>query len=260
MATRASQQAIFLRQSSHWQINWRRLGTWVLLLSVAALLALGVRKLQEPQTLPIKQIQALGTFDHIDEDTLRKVVAKTVRGGYFTVNVDEVQQAVKAIPWVANDSVRRVWPDTLAITVTEQQTQAEWAKGGLVNQQGVLFFPKRNTYPKGLPVFDGPVGAERNLTELYLMANTIIEPLQLKILRIKMDTRRAISLVLSNNIEVVLGRDDTRSRLERFTLVYHKLLAPRASDIASVDLRYSNGLAIGWRTPHTSQVGEKKRV
>jgi len=260
MASRASQQAIYLRHPRRWQINWRRLGTWILLLAVVALLAIGVRKLQEPQTLPIKQIQALGTFNHIDEDMLRRVVAKTVRGGYFTVNVDEVQRAVKAIPWVANDSVRRVWPDTLAITVTEQQTQAEWAKGGLVNQQGVLFFPQRNTYPKGLPVFDGPVGAERNLTEIYQMAKAIIEPLQLHILRIKMDSRRAISLVLSNNIEVVLGRDDTRSRLERFTRVYHKLLAQRANDIASVDLRYSNGMAIGWRTPHTSQGEDKKRV
>ena len=175
-----------------------------------------------------------------------------MRGGYFTVNVDEVQQAVKAIPWVAQDSVRRVWPDTLAIDVTEQTTQAEWAKGGLVNQQGVLFFPERNTYPKGLPVFDGPTGTERNLTEIFHMAKAIIDPLQLKIEEIHMDSRRAVSLKLSNDIEVILGREETRSRLERFTRVYRKLLAQRANDIARVDLRYSNGLAVGWRTPHAS--------
>lgn len=252
MVARASQQAVFLRTARRWQINWRQIGSWMLLLMVVTLLALGMKKLQEPQTLPIKQIQALGTFTHINEDMLRQVVARTVRGGYFTVNVDEVQQAVNAIPWVAQDSVRRVWPDTLAITVIEQQTQAEWAKGGLVNQQGVLFFPERNTYPKGLPVFDGPSGTERNLTEIYQMAKAIIAPLQLQIHEIHMDSRRAISLKLSNGIEVILGRDDTRNRLERFTRVYRKLLAQRANDIARVDLRYSNGLAVGWRTAHTS--------
>ena len=252
MATRASHQAVYLRSARRWHINWRQLWYWLLLLASAALLAMGLRKLQEPQTLPIKQIQAMGTFTHIDEDMLRQVVARTVRGGYFTVNVDEVQQAVKAIPWVAQDSVRRVWPDTLAITVTEQQAHAEWAKGGLVNQQGVLFFPERNTYPKGLPVFNGPTGTERNLTETYQLAKAIIEPLQLKIQEIHMDSRRAVSLKLSNGIEVILGREETRTRLERFTRVYRKLLAQRASDIARVDLRYSNGLAVGWRTPHTS--------
>jgi len=252
MVARASQQAVYMRTARRWQINWRRIGSWLLLVAVVALLALGVRKLQEPQTLPIKQIQALGTFNHIDEDMLRQVVAKTVRGGYFTVNVDDVQRAVQAIPWVAHDSVRRVWPDTLAISVTEQQTQAEWAKGGLVNQQGVLFFPERNTYPKGLPVFDGPAGTERNLTEIYQMAKAIIEPLQLKVQEIHMDSRRAISLTLDNGIKVILGREETRTRLERFTRVYRKLLVQRANDIARVDLRYSNGLAVGWRTPHTS--------
>lgn len=252
MGARVSQQAVSLRMERRWQVNWRVLSSWLLMLACVALLAMGVRKLQEPQTLPIKQIQALGTFTHINEDILRRVVAKTVRGGYFTVNVDEVQQAVKAIPWVAQDSVRRVWPDTLAIDVTEQQTQAEWAKGGLVNLQGVLFFPERKTYPKGLPVFDGPAGTERNLTETYQMAKAIIAPLQLQIQEIHMDSRRAISLKLNNGIEVILGREETRTRLERFTRVYRKLLVQRANDIARVDLRYSNGLAVGWRTPHTS--------
>jgi cell division protein FtsQ len=194
----------------------------------------------------------LGTFTHINEEMLRQVVAKTVRGGYFTVNVDEVQQAVQAIPWVAQDSVRRVWPDTLAIDVTEQRTEAEWAKGGLVNPHGVLFFPERDTYPKGLPVFDGPTGTERNLTEAYQMAKAIIEPLQLQIQEIHMDSRRAISLKLNNGIDVILGREETRTRLERFARVYRKLLVQRVNDIARVDMRYSNGLAVGWRTPHTS--------
>jgi cell division protein FtsQ len=252
MATRASQQAVYLRSHRSWHINWRLLWNWSLLLASVVLLALGVRKLLEPQTLPIKQIQALGTFTHINEGMLRQVVAKTIRGGYFTVNVDEVQRAVRAIPWVAQDSVRRVWPDTLAIQVTEQQTEAEWAKGGLVNTQGVLFFPERNTYPKGLPVFDGPAGTERNLTETYQLAKAIIAPLQLQIQEIHMDSRRAISLKLSNGINVILGRDATRTRLERFARVYRKLLVKRADDIARVDLRYSNGLAVGWRKPHSS--------
>lgn len=252
MATHASRQAVFMRNYRRWQINWRLMWNLFVLLTFTVLLVAGVRKLLEPQTLPIKRIQALGTFTHIDANMLRQVVARTIRGGYFTVNVDEVQRAVKAIPWVAHDGVRRVWPDTLAIEVTEQKAEAEWAKGGLVNTQGVLFFPKRNTYPKGLPIFDGPVGMQRNLAEAYEMANAIISPLDLKITEIHMDSRRSISLKLGNGIAVVVGREETQKRLERFARVYSKLLVTRAGDIARVDLRYSNGLAVGWRQSHSS--------
>lgn len=252
MATHASRQAVYMRSYRRWQINWRRLWNLFVLLCLAIFLVMGVRKLLQPQTLPINRIQALGTFTHVDANMLRQVVARTVRGGYFTVNVDEVQKAVKTIPWIVHDTVRRVWPDTLAIQVTEQKAEAEWAKGGLVNTQGVLFFPKRNTYPKGLPVFDGPVGMQRNLTEAYAAANAIISPLDLKITEIHMDSRHSISLKLANGIEVVVGRDETQKRLERFARVYRKLLIKRAGDIARVDLRYSNGLAVGWRQSHTS--------
>lgn len=251
MSARANQQAVFLRTRRHWQINWHLLWYWLLVLASVALLTLGIMKLQEPDTLPIRKIHALGTFNHLNENMLRQVVANTVQGGYFTLNVEEVQNAVKDIPWVAQASVRRVWPDTLAINVSEQLTEAEWAKGGLVNQQGVLFFPERNTYPKGLPLFDGPSGSERNLSETYHLAQAIIQPLQLQISEIHMDSRRAISLKLNNGIELILGREDTRVRLERFARVYRKVLAQRANDIARVDMRYSNGLAVGWRTPRT---------
>ena len=252
MSVRANHQAVFLRTSRRWHINWHLLWYWLLVLVSATLLALGIMKLQEPQTLPIKKIHALGTFNHLNEEMLRQVVANTVNGGYFSLNVDEVQNAVKAIPWVAQASVRRVWPDTLAINVSEQQTKAEWAKGGLVNQQGVLFFPERNTYPKGLPLFDGPSGTERNLTETYHLAQAIIEPLELRISEIHMDSRRAVSIKLSNGIELILGREDSRTRLERFARVYRKVLVQRADDIARVDMRYSNGLAVGWRKPQAS--------
>ena len=139
MSARASTQAIYMRTRHHWHVNWRMLWYWFLVIISAVLVASVLVQLQKPDTLPIRKIHALGTFEHINEETLRSVVGQTLKGGYFTVNVDEVQHAVTALPWIAQASVRRVWPDTLAINVTEQKAIAMWAKGGLVNQQGVLF-------------------------------------------------------------------------------------------------------------------------
>lgn len=247
MSVRANKQAVYMRTRHHWHINWRTLWYWILVLGSAIVIALGLVQIQQPDTLPIRKIHAQGTFEHISENALRSVVGQTLAGGYFTVNVDEVQHAVTALPWVAEASVRRVWPDTLAISVTEQQAIAQWAKGGLVNQQGVLFKPEVITFPMNLPVLDGPVGMERNLTEYYRLAQKIIEPLSLHIHQLHMDSRHAIRLKLSNGIELILGREHTQSRLQRFARVYSKVLATRSADIERIDMRYSNGLAVGWR-------------
>jgi cell division protein FtsQ len=209
-----------------------------------------VAKLQQPQTLPIRKINALGTFAHVDEGALRKVVAGTVKGGFFGLNVNEIKSAVEALPWVAEAGVRRVWPDTLAISVTEQTAMATWAKGGLVNTAGELFKPQQSSYPQGLPLFVGPSGMERNMTEQYRKAQGLISEVGLGIDEFHMDARRALKLKLSNDIVLMLGREHTQSRLQRFVRVYPKVLATRAHEIERVDLRYSHGLAVAWRQPN----------
>jgi cell division septal protein FtsQ len=45
-------------------------------------------------------------------------------------------------------------------------------------------------------------------------------------------------------------------RFERFMVTAVKLIAQRADDIAYVDMRYSNGFAIGWRSGGTHRAGD----
>jgi hypothetical protein len=48
-------------------------------------------------------------------------------------------------------------------------------------------------------------------------------------------------------VQVRLGRQQIDARFERFMLVAAKLVSQRAADIAYVDMRYSNGFAVGWK-------------
>ena len=246
MSVKTDQQAIFMREDGWRFFSWRTIQRVLLFLASAGSLAWFVTYLQNPNTLPIQKIHALGTFTMVNESMLRDVVAKTVTGGYFNVNVDEVQQAVEALPWVYQANVGRVWPDTIAINVTEQTALATWATGGMVNTQGTLFKPIEIVRPLPLPVFDGPVGMERNMTEFYGQAKSIVDELELSIRQLTMDSRHAYRLTLSNGIVILLGKENMLDRLKRFARVYKKVLATRAGDIARVDTRYSNGLAIGW--------------
>ncbi len=247
MSARANNQAVYMHPKTLMPVSSTTLWRVVLFFVSATLLAWAGYELQKPDTLPIQKIHAVGTFNKVDEAMLRSVVAKTLDGGYFAVNVVEVQQAVEDLPWVHLANVSRIWPDTLSISVVEEQAVAVWAKGGLVSNQGVLFLPKQTSYPVALPVFDGPIGMQRNMTEFYLYAKKILKVLGVSISRLHFDSRGAIKIQLSNDIDVLLGREKTHSRLERFVRVYKKALAKKVTEIASIDMRYSNGLAVGWR-------------
>jgi cell division septal protein FtsQ len=48
------------------------------------------------------------------------------------------------------------------------------------------------------------------------------------------------------SLRVRLGAESVAERLSRFTVVYRQQLAGRAMEIAAVDARYDNGVAVSW--------------
>jgi cell division protein FtsQ len=50
---------------------------------------------------------------------------------------------------------------------------------------------------------------------------------------------------------VRLGRRDVEARLDRFIHTAAPVISHRAGDINYVDMRYSNGFSIGWRSAAT---------
>lgn len=247
MFSRSNGQAVLLREDSSLRINWAWFRRGAYLLGVAAVLGWLLYTANDPQTLPVKKISAVGTFVHVDEKMLHDAVAGTLDGGYFRMDMQKIKQVVETIPWIDKASIRRVWPDTLAIEITEQTVLAQWANGGLVNMRGEIFSPEKSSYPVGLPIFSGQTGMEQKLTDYFKSSQQIFTGLDLVVTEIHMDARRAVSLRLSNGIDVILGREQIEARMQRFARIYKKVLAERVNEIARVDLRYSNGLAVGWR-------------
>ena len=57
------------------------------------------------------------------------------------------------VPWVRAVALRRAWPMTLEITVSEHEPLARWNDSALVNVQGETFSAD---YDGELPQFSGP--------------------------------------------------------------------------------------------------------
>lgn len=198
---------------------------------------------------PIRMLKVESTFERVSREEVAAVVAPHAARGFFEADVTSIRSELQALPWVHAAAVRRVWPDTLQVAVVEEHAVARWAAGGLLNADGMLFHPPQDDAQSALPVLAGPARSTTQVTAYYFDLQRQLSPLGLRIVSLGMDARRAWELTLDNGISLTLGSRDAERQMQRFVRFYPQVMAARASDIAQIDLRYSNGFAVRWRTP-----------
>lgn len=203
--------------------------------------------LLDPGTLPIKQVRIEGKFRNLSTNTLQELVKDRVTGGFFNINVSAVRDILLTEPWVKDVSVHRVWPDSLLVYVTEQDAAAIWKQSGLLNKSGVLFIPGKETFPKNLPLLEGPDGTQALVMNKYLYIKNRLDKVNMKISVLQLNERRAWMFVTEEGIKVILGRKDFDERVTRFVELVAVSLGDKIRSAETIDMRYPNGFAVRWR-------------
>jgi cell division protein FtsQ len=219
------------------------------LAALFALLAVpaGLLHLFDPETLPIRRVRVSGEFLHLSPAELQSGAEDVVRGGFFNVNVADIQRRLAADPWVAAVAVRRQWPDGIDVQVTERRPVAHWGEDALLDEHRTRFAPPSQTFPPGLPRLSGPVGSETAVLEMLARIEQRIAGGELRVAALTLNPRRSWSFTLAGGPRVVLGRSEVAARLERFAVALDTELRPQLAAIAAIDTRYTNGLAVRWR-------------
>ena len=81
----------------------------------------------------------------------------------------------------------------------------------------------------------------------------------MRIAALRLDERGAWEMDLDSGVTVRLGRRDVEERIERFIRTASQVIAHRLAEVNYVDMRYSNGFAIGWRNQGSNGPGSLKR-
>lgn len=229
----------------------------LLVLLIVSLVIWVSMTLMRPDILPIRSVRVEGEFRQLSPDRLEAIVIDTVRGGFFNVNVDVIQKELLKDPWVYQVTVRRNWPDSLTVQVEEQVAIAQWGQQGLINSDGKLFAPETYTYPKGLPVLQGPENTySQMLAQLKLFQN-VLKNTGYEISELTLNNRRAWTAQLTNGPLLILGRKNVSRRVDRITVYMKSGLKKNIQDMEIIDLRYTNGFAVRWKdNPNNSELGQ----
>lgn len=215
----------------------------VLMLAVAAVA--GWSWLSAPERFPLAAVQLDSQLDQVAEEELRQAISPYLDKGMLGLDIEGIRQAIETLPWVAEAAVRRNWPENLIIAVRERVAVAHW-NDGLMDAEGRLFHPQRETVPPGLPVLEGPTGSMLQVWQRYQSLRQVFGQVGLEIQMLRTDERHAWVAELADGMVIKLGVDESDEAARRFVQALPRIGATADTRLIRVDLRYPNGFALAW--------------
>ncbi|QYY31186.1 cell division protein FtsQ/DivIB [Cupriavidus pinatubonensis] len=197
-----------------------------------------------------------GALRHVNAPSVRSNALGKLTGNFFTLDLNAARLVFESVPWVRRASVRREWPNGLAVEVEEHEALGTWGaadSGRLINTYGEVFVANTAEAEEDaqLLALDGPPDSEGDVIEKLEVMREWFKPLKAEPLSVALSGRYAWRTKLSNGMVVELGReqnDEERAameqRVKRFVAAWPQVTEQWGKQIDYADLRYPNGFAI----------------
>ena len=210
-------------------------------LSVVVMLYAALYAVVHLPIFPLREVKVEGELSHVNRDQIKLIVAKHLKGNFFTLDLIKARDAFEKLPWARKVSLRRRWPDKLEVSIEEHQALARWGSIALVDTHGELFHAASGS---DLPVFYGPGDGVIEVASRYGEFSKELKSANLQIASLALTPRRAWQITTVNGIVIELGRVEMNTRLAKFAGVYTTTIAGLNKKITYADLRYPNGFAV----------------
>ena len=227
-------------------------------------------RLFNPSEFRITDIEVHGVLSRVSGEDVVAAARESLDGNYFSSDLNGLEARIEEIPWVFSATIRRKWPSTLAVTVQEIEPVAKWGDdrwlnftGDVVERQGGDPASVENSLPR----LDGPeaeIGRVRDMFGLWsgkfataglVLSGVHLNPLGLwelelelgALARSRLPAELARDGAFDEPVRMIVDGVDPTRRIERFIRAINQHLIDQFAAMASVDLRYPNGFAIGWK-------------
>jgi len=202
---------------------------------------------KSPSFWPVKQITTIGKLEHVSQQQLLEILEIEISRGMLTIDLQNIRQKTLQLPWVKSVDVRKDWPDTLTFFLEEFQPIALINEHYLTERGSLI---ERGTYVYNQPILTLAIENKNFDKEIDLVAlvksigdlQKKLEDHQLIIEKMTISESNSWLISIENKFVIKAGRRHQVKRIESFLDVYPDLQSK--NKLESIDLRYSNGLAV----------------
>ncbi|KEY91129.1 cell division protein [Candidatus Photodesmus blepharus] len=218
----------------------------VVLASIGSLLYSTLSWMWDEQRLPLSKMVLKGDLDYVTARDVQLAFGQLENiGTFMSQDINILQNALSSIPWVSHVSIRKQWPDTIKIFLSEYNAVAIWNEDRFLNEKGDVFKADVGKLKGDRVKLYGPLNSHQEVLAVWNNVSPVFQELGLNIASLILNERRAWQIILDNGIYLKFGKRSLNERIERFSTLY-KNLGSNAEQVDYIDLRYDTGAAVGW--------------
>ena len=182
---------------------------------------------------------------HVSRAEIFAAAGVSDRASLLFLDVETARRNLEAVPWIAEATVRKLYPDRLQITLTERKPFALWQVDGkisVIGPEGTVITPLTDPKFASLPFVVGRGAAVR--AKAFLARLDRHPAIRDQVRASVLVAERRWNLKLKNGIDVRLPEHDIDAALDRLSMLdREKSLLTR--DITTVDLRLPDRVTVG---------------
>ena len=225
-------------------LSW---GSWLLLIFAILVFVFGGYALyQRFMHAEIDHVDVVGVSAPSQQALIQHIKADTA-SGYFTTDLEQIRDHALGLSWVDRVVVSRAWPNAIVLRVTPRHAVARWGTGRYLSDDGVVFKPVQRFDHQNLPLLHGPHSQSRMMMTKYRDINQMFRPMDMRLKELYLTERMTWFMQFDNGIRLIVDQDQTMGKLQRLSEIAKTDLGLVWDNIAGIDLRYRNGLAVQWK-------------
>ncbi len=191
--------------------------------------------------LAIDQVEIKGQSETSEVDVLQKLALGDFPS-IVTLDVIGAQERIQSLPWVKEVTLRKVYPDTLRVELTERKPFAVWKRASgfaLIEKGGRLISNQVDARYAALPMVVGE-GADLRAEEFVALMEEF-PSLKPRVKAGVLVSNRRWNVVLTNGVEIMLPEEDPASALIQAVALDdgHGVFS---REIAAIDIRLPSRL------------------
>lgn len=191
--------------------------------------------------LHIDEVEIKGQSETSEVDVLEKLALGPFPS-IVTIDVTGAKERIESLPWVKEATLRKVYPNTLHIEISERKPFAVWQNEGnlvLIEKSGRVISERIDARYAGLPRVVGE-GADARVEEFVTLMEEF-PSLRPKVRAGVLVSGRRWNVVLQNGVEIMLPEQDPASALIQAVALDdgHGVFS---REIAAIDMRLASRL------------------